>query len=48
MPEKVKELVNSRRIAWKKHALKRLFERNVKRDYVFEALLNSEIIEQHE
>ncbi len=47
MLDKIKELVNNGKIEWKKHALKRLFERGLKRSQVFEAISNCEIIEQH-
>ncbi len=43
--EKIKEAVKSRRIEWKKHALKRLFERDVKRQDAFDAILSGEVIE---
>jgi len=46
--DKIKEFTSSRKIKWKKHALKRLFERNLSRSQIFEALLNCEIIEHHE
>jgi hypothetical protein len=42
------ELVNSGKIEWKKHAIKRLLERGIKRSQVFEALADCEIIEQHD
>jgi len=45
--DKIKEFTSSRKIKWKKHALKRLFERNLKRGQIFEALLRCEIIEHH-
>ncbi|MDP2211719.1 MAG: DUF4258 domain-containing protein [Candidatus Aquicultor sp.] len=48
MLDKIKELVSNRKIEWKKHALKRIFERNLSRSQIFEALFNCEIIEHHE
>ena len=45
--KKIREAVKSRRIEWKKHALKRLFERGIKRQDVFDAMLSGEIIETY-
>lgn len=47
MLDKIKQLVDNRKVEWKKHALKRLFERSLKRNQVFDAISNCEIIEQH-
>lgn len=48
MFDKIKYLAGRRKVEWKKHALKRLFERNLNRGQIFEALLNCETIEHHE
>lgn len=40
-------LVKNRKIEWKKHALKRMLERDIKREEVFNALIDCEIIETH-
>ena len=45
--EKIIEAVKSRKIEWKKHALKRLFERGIKRQDVFDAILSGEVIETY-
>lgn len=48
MQRKIKGLIDLRKIKWKKHALKRMFERNIRRQDVFLALDVFEIIELHE
>lgn len=45
--DKLKNLASKRRVEWKKHALKKLLERNIKRDEVFVALKNCEIVEAY-
>jgi len=45
--DQIKELVDNGKVEWKKHALKRLFERGLGRSQIFEAISNCEIIEQH-
>ena len=48
MIKTIKRLAESRRIEWKKHALKRLLERGMNREQVFAALASGEILEEHE
>ena len=44
---KIKTALKSGKIEWKKHALKRLFERGIKRQDVFDAINSGEIIETY-
>jgi len=46
--DKIKALVAARRVNWKKHALRRILERQVSRERVFVSLAAGEIIEVHE
>lgn len=48
MFDEIKALARAQRIEWKKHALKRLFERGISRDQVFEVLSDCELVEEHE
>ena len=45
--DRLKTAIKSRKIEWKKHALKRLFERGIKRQDVFDAISTGEIIETY-
>jgi hypothetical protein len=45
--DKIRAAIRARKIEWKKHALKRLFERGIKRQDVFDAILAGEIIETY-
>lgn len=47
MQKKIKKLIELRKIKWKKHALKRMLERHIKRIEVFEAISDCTIIETH-
>ena len=44
---KIRAAAKSRKIEWKKHALKRLFERGISRQDVFDAIGAGEIIEAY-
>jgi len=44
---KIQALIRQRRVIWKRHALERIMERGLTRSIVFEALLNSELIEDY-
>lgn len=45
--EKIKTLARARKIEWKRHALKKLLERDIRRTEVFDALENCEIVEAY-
>lgn len=45
--DKIRKLAKSRKLEWKKHALKRLLERGITRQAVFNALNKCEIIESY-
>lgn len=44
---KIKSLTRERKVGWKRHALKKLLERGIKRVEVFDALENCEIVEAY-
>jgi hypothetical protein len=45
--DNIREAVKAGKIEWKKHALKRLFERGIKRQEVFDAISSGEVIETY-
>lgn len=45
--EKIKSLAQTRKVEWKRHALKKLLERGIQRAEVFDALENCEVIEAY-
>lgn len=45
--DKIRLAVRSRNVEWKKHALKRLFERGIKRQDVFDSISSGEVIETY-
>lgn len=44
---RIKKLAHARKVGWKRHALKKLLERGIKRVEVFDALENCEIVEAY-
>lgn len=45
--DKIKGLVHERKVEWKRHALKKLLERDIRRAEIFGALENFEIVESY-
>ena len=45
---KIKELAGRRRVNWKKHALRRMLERQISRERIFATIADGEVIEEHE
>ncbi|MEW6527748.1 MAG: DUF4258 domain-containing protein [Spirochaetota bacterium] len=43
----IEEIIANGRIIWQKHALQRIFERNISRDSVLKAVLKGEIIKNY-
>ena len=44
----IKEFVRTGKIRWTNHCIVRLFQRNISQEYIENALLNGEIIEEYE
>ncbi len=45
--DKIDLLIKNGKVEWKKHALQRIFEREITRDEVKQAILNGKIIEDY-
>ncbi len=47
IPKDINSLVSNSKIIWRKHALQRMFERDIKRHEVLETILNGKIIKNY-
>ena len=44
---KIKSTIKSKRVEWKLHSLKRMLERSISREDIYQVLLNGEMIESY-